>query len=59
MNLIYSILIGKFNFITPISFMIMGILISAIAFTVRYTIYIKRKKYYADSKDFSAAEGVK
>lgn len=59
MNLIYSILTGKFNFITPISFMIIGILISAIAFTVRYTTYTKRKKYYTDSKDLSAAKGVK
>lgn len=59
MGFIYSILTGKFDFITPISFMIMGILISLIAFIVRYTVYTRRKKFHANNNNPSAAKEVK
>lgn len=46
MNFIYRILKGEFNFIIPVSYMIIGMVFAGVIFLIRYTFYMKRKKYF-------------
>ncbi|NLZ49089.1 MAG: hypothetical protein GX895_09965 [Clostridiales bacterium] len=47
MDFVKSLLLGKFNFIIPISYIIIGIFVAVLVFTIRYILYSKRKKAFA------------
>jgi hypothetical protein len=46
MKFIYRILKGEFNFIIPVSYMLIGMISAGVIFIVRYTLYMKRKKHF-------------
>lgn len=62
MSFIFKLLNGELNFIIPISYIIIGTLAALIIFTMRYVVYKKRKKFYAQlnasvgSKEYSRKE---
>jgi len=47
MNFIYDLLKQKFDFIIPLFYIIIGIVAAIVIFLVRFSIYTKRKRYYA------------
>lgn len=47
MDFIKSLLLGEFNFIIPISYIIAGTVLAVFIFAVRYILYTRRKKAYA------------
>ncbi|MCD2348100.1 hypothetical protein [Clostridium guangxiense] len=47
MNFIYDLMKQKFDFIIPLFFIIIGIVVAIIIFLLRFSIYTKRKKYYS------------
>lgn len=47
MNFIYDLLNKKFDFIIPLFYIIISIISAIIIFLIRFSIYTKRKKYYA------------
>jgi uncharacterized membrane-anchored protein YhcB (DUF1043 family) len=51
MSFIFKLLDGEFNFIIPISYMIIGVMVAVLIFAIRYGVYKKRKKLYAKLKE--------
>ncbi|NLM36396.1 MAG: hypothetical protein GX206_13225 [Clostridiales bacterium] len=48
MNFLMSLFSGEFNFTVPISYIVAGTLAAVFIFTVRYVLYTKRKKAFAN-----------
>ncbi len=47
MNFIYDLMNQKFDFIIPLFYIIIGIVVAIIIFLFRFSVYTKRKRYYA------------
>lgn len=47
MNFIYDLMNQKFDFIIPLFYIIIGIAVAIIIFLFRFSVYTKRKRYYA------------
>lgn len=49
MDFLVGLLKGEYNFIVPISFIILGAIVGIMIFVVRYSVYINRRKSFAKS----------
>lgn len=47
MNFIYDLINQKFDFIIPLFFIIIGIVVAIVIFLFRFSTYTRRKRYYA------------
>lgn len=53
MKFIQDLISKKFDFIIPLSYIIIGIIAAIIIFIIRYSVYKKRKRYYSKLEETS------